>query len=181
MEAAAEDSQPACVVTDLVLPGADGMELQRALAWRYSFIFLTGRADVPAVVAAMSAGAIDFLEKPVLQERLFAAVHKGLAMAIARHRDAEAAAMLKRKMARLTSREREVMALVTTGIRNKQVAHYLGTTEKTIKAHRAHIMEKLELGSLAELVRYADQSQLDVEFGLNLAACQRSENALIWK
>ncbi|WP_180862955.1 response regulator transcription factor [Cupriavidus pauculus] len=148
---------PACIVTELRLPGMDGLALQSALASRFPFIVLTGYADVPTAVATLLGGAIEFLEKPVMEERLLAAVDKGLALAQATHTYNQAAAELQRKFGQLTPREQEVMSLVTTGMRNKEIAMHLGTAEKTIKVHRAHIMQKLNLESLAEMVRCADQ------------------------
>lgn len=151
------DANPACVIADLLLPGIDGLELQRILGKRFPMIVLTGHADIPSVIKAMSGGAIDFLEKPVLENRLLAAVERGVALAKNSFlADQEQAALLLRAK-RLTPREREVMALVITGLRNKAIASKLGIVEKTIKVHRAHIMQKLEVNSLADMVRCADK------------------------
>lgn len=148
---------PACVIADLRLPGMSGAEFQRALPARYPFIMLTGFANVDAAVAAMQAGALDFLEKPIPHDRLFASVGNALSVAQQLHDQAQLLAHLRMKIDRLTPRELEVMGLVATGMRNKQIASQLGTVEKTIKVHRAHVMEKMELSSLVEIVRCADR------------------------
>lgn len=151
------DIAPACLVLDLQMPDMDGLALQQDLQRQLPVIFLTGHADVARAVMAMQAGAIDFLEKPVSDVQLLAAVAKGCECA-ARHfacqRELRA---LRQKVDRLTPREREVLSWIVTGYRNKQVASQLGTVEKTIKVHRAHVMQKLEVDSLPALVRIADR------------------------
>jgi len=152
---------PGCVVLDFAMPGLNGLELQKALVARDSvlpIIFLTGRGDVPTSVRAMKGGALDFLTKPVNDSDLLAAVDQ----AIERNRQwretrAERDAFARR-MKSLTPREREVMAQIVEGKLNKQVAAALGTVEKTIKVHRARVMEKLQVRSLAELVRLAERA-----------------------
>jgi FixJ family two-component response regulator len=153
-----ECDAPRCLVLDLQMPGLDGLSLQEALAQRNALpptVFLTGHADIPISVRAMKAGAVDFLTKPVSRDTLLAAVRTALA------RDAEARSAqdrLRASRARyetLTPREREVFAGVVAGKLNKQIAGELGTTERTIKAHRAQMMEKMRVGSVAELVHLA--------------------------
>jgi FixJ family two-component response regulator len=150
---------PGCVLADLHMPGPSGLDLQQVLAKAehpLPVIFLTGHGDIPISVQAMRGGAEDFLTKPVKKDLLFAAINRALA------RDArERAARAERREWQgrydtLTPREREVMALVVAGNPNKQIAGDLGTVERTVKAHRAHIMEKMQVASLAELVRVSE-------------------------
>jgi len=146
----------ACLVLDVRLAGEDGLQVQDALqtaAWRPPIIFLTGYGTVPLCVRAMRGGAIDFLQKPVDAEALLAAIATALAQD-ARTRDRQCHhEELCQRVATLTPRERDVLGLVTTGLLNKEVASALGTSEKTIKAHRAHVMQKMQARSLAALVR----------------------------
>jgi RNA polymerase sigma factor (sigma-70 family) len=151
---------PGCVLLDLSLPGRSGLEVQEVLnrserAW--PIIFITGHGDIPSSVRAMKAGALDFLTKPFDAEQLLGAVEQGIARDAAQRTAQEERRELARRVATLTPREREVFALVVTGLMNKQIAKQLGTTEKTIKVHRSHVMEKLDVGSLAELVHLADR------------------------
>ena len=157
---ALETQEPSCVVADLRMPGLSGLDLQDELARRgldLPLLFISGRADVTSSVRAMRGGAVDFLEKPVSDVDLLRAVTR----ALARNREQQAARReretLQARLARLTPREREVFALVASGLLNKQVGHQLGTTEKTIKVHRARVMEKMEARSLADLVRMAER------------------------
>ena len=157
LDTATLDTGPACVVLDLMMPDMDGLMLQRDLQRKLPVIFLTGHADVALAVRAIQAGAIEFLEKPVADTLLLSAVERACVAAVERfafHQDQQA---LLRKIERLTPREREVLAWIVTGYRNKQVASQLGTVEKTIKVHRAHVMQKLEVNSLPALVRLADR------------------------
>jgi FixJ family two-component response regulator len=151
---------PGCIVLDVRMPGPSGLELQEALAQRgvsLPIIFLTGHGDIPMSVRAMKAGAIDFLTKPISRKTLLDAVQTALA------RDAEqqlASARVLELRARydtLTPREREVFSGVTAGKLNKQIAAELGTAERTIKAHRAQVMEKMRVTSVADLVHVAGQ------------------------
>jgi len=146
----------ACLILDMRLVGEDGLRVQDALrtaAWRPPIIFLTGHGTVPLCVRAMRGGAIDFLQKPVDEEDLLAAISTALEQD-ARARDSQRQYVeLQRRIATLTPRERDVIGLVTIGLLNKEIAYALGTTEKTIKAHRAHIMQKMQATSVAELVR----------------------------
>jgi FixJ family two-component response regulator len=151
---------PGCILLDLRMPGASGLDLQQSLARmeeRLPIIFLTGQGDIPASVSAMKAGAVDFLTKPVRRETLLSAVQNALAID-AKERAARAALReLRNRYENLTPREREVLVHVVSGKLNKQIAFDLGTAERTIKAHRASIMEKLCVQSLADLVRVAQE------------------------
>jgi FixJ family two-component response regulator len=154
-------SRPGCLVLDVEMPGLTGVELQRALAGRHSalpIIFLTGHGDLDMGVRAMKLGAVDFLTKPVDGDVLLEAVRD--ATERSRVIVAARAAMneVQRLLATLTPREREVLPLVVSGQLNKQVAARLGTVEKTIKVHRAHVMAKLGVRTLAELVHFADKA-----------------------
>jgi FixJ family two-component response regulator len=155
------DDRPACVLLDFRMPEVNGLELQKTLtdAQALTVVFLTGHADVQTSVAAMKAGAADFLTKPVEEDLLLAAVTKAVAQSAAQQAgDRERVAFLAR-LARLTPRERQVGALVIQGLLNKQIAGELGTAEKTVKVHRARVMEKLKVGSVAELARLAERTR----------------------
>jgi FixJ family two-component response regulator len=151
---------PGCVILDLQMPGLGGLEVQEIVQQQpqpLPVIFLTGHGDVPSSVRALKQDAVDFLMKPVPADDLLAAVKRALAS------DADARAQRRQErelLARyeeLTPREREVLALVVRGLLNKQVAYELGTVERTIKAHRAQIMAKMQVESLADLVRAAER------------------------
>ena len=149
-----------CVVLDLHMPGAGGLELQTALAEAddpMPVIFLTGHGDIPSSVRAMRQGAVDFLTKPVKKEPLFEAVGRALARNVAERERRACLRALQERYDTLTPREREVLAHVIAGQLNKQIAGDLHTCERTIKAHRAAIMNKLSLQSVAELVRFAQE------------------------
>jgi FixJ family two-component response regulator len=151
------DSAPICAVVDLQMPEMDGIALQQALSRRIPVVILTGHADVGKAVQAMQAGAIDFLEKPVQDRTLLTAVERACECATEQFARKAELRLLRQKVDRLTPREREVLAWIVSGLRNKQVASELGTVEKTIKVHRAHVMQKLEVDSLPALVRIADK------------------------
>jgi len=149
---------PACLVLDVHLPDVSGLDLQRELAESgvdMPIIFITGRGSIPMSVRAMKEGAVEFLTKPVRSGELLtairAAIERDRASQLAR-RETDA---LRDRYERLTAREREVFALVLAGLLNKQIAGELATSERTIKFHRGHIMEKMQAQSLAELVRMA--------------------------
>jgi FixJ family two-component response regulator len=152
--------RPVCLVLDVALPGLDGLELQQALAvseCARPVVFITGRGDIPTSVRAMKRGAVDFLTKPVNDTELLAAVHRAIeADRLARAARVEMDAM-RQRLASLTPREREVLVHVVAGRLNKQIAADLGIVEKTIKVHRARVMEKMAVGSLADLVRVAER------------------------
>ena len=151
---------PACLVLDIRMPGLSGLDLQGELQKRDSIlpiIFITGHGDIPMSVQAMKAGAVDFLPKPVKDKELLHAIEQALARAGRESTERSEIADIRRRSVTLTPREREVMELVVTGMINKQIAYELGTVEKTIKIHRARVMEKMKAGSLADLVRIAER------------------------
>jgi RNA polymerase sigma factor (sigma-70 family) len=147
--------QPGCFIIDVSLPQMSGLELGnslRAAGYWTPIIFITGLGDVPTSVRAMKSGAVDFLTKPVADSELLGAVDRALAHdADARQASAELQE-LERRLAGLTQREREVFALVVTGLLNKQIAARLGPSVKTVKVHRSRVMEKMQARSLAQLV-----------------------------
>jgi len=149
---------PSCLLLDLSLPGLNGLDLQKRLAVERTdmpIIFITGHGDIPKTVQAMKAGAVEFLTKPLNNNTLVSAIGKALERSrLALAQDAEMQE-LRARYASLTSREREVMALVVSGLLNKQVGGELGISEITVKAHRAQVMQKMKAGSLAALVRIA--------------------------
>lgn len=151
---------PGCLVLDVKMPGVTGLELQEKLTAVHRFIpiiFITGFGNIPASVQAMKAGAVDFLEKPFDDKTLLDAIHRAINRDIQyRQKNTELAA-LRRRSESLTNREREVFELVVTGMLNKQIAFQLGITEKTIKVHRARIMQKMAVQSFADLVRLAER------------------------
>ena len=150
-----------CLIADLRMPGMGGLDLQDQLSTHQvslPVIFLTGYGTVPASVRAMKAGAVDFLEKPVDDQTLLDAVHKALERDRRARGNQAGMQALEQRLAILTPREYEVLTFIISGRLNKQVAAELGTTEKTIKVHRARIMKKLQCASLAELVRLAEKA-----------------------
>ena len=152
---------PGCLVLDLALPGLSGLELQRVLeqhASRLPIVFLTGRGDIAHSVQAMKHGAADFLTKPVDDTALIAAIHEALAKDQAQRSAHLEQERVAKCLATLTERERQVLELIVAGRLNKQIAAELGTVEKTIKVHRARVMEKLQVRSLAALVQLAGQA-----------------------
>ncbi|MFL9961313.1 response regulator [Paraburkholderia sediminicola] len=150
-------SVPACLILDLQMPGMTGLEVQRNLDQLLPIVFLTGHGDIGSSVEAMKGGALDFLPKPVCESLLLAAVDRALKRACVEWTQRSERAELQERVNHLTRREREVMALVLTGRLNKQVASDLGAAEKTIKIHRARVMEKMKARSIVELVRLAEK------------------------
>jgi FixJ family two-component response regulator len=149
-----------CALLDVRMPKIDGLKLQEQLtrtAPHLSVVFLTGHGDVSTGVTAMKRGAADFLEKPVDGESLLAVVRRAAERSRALRKSHQQSSDLERRYARLSSRERQVFAMVTAGMLNKQVAYELKIVEKTIKVHRARVMQKMEAESLADLVRMADR------------------------
>lgn len=151
---------PSCLVLDVRMPGLTGLALQAALAAagrRLSIVFITGYGDVATTVKAMKGGAVDFLTKPVNARTLLSAIERGLSRARQLLRDQAKVTEIQGRIKTLTPRETEVLALVVTGKLNKQIASDLGVSEKMVKVHRGRVMQKMQAGSLAELVRLADQ------------------------
>jgi FixJ family two-component response regulator len=152
-------------VLDVKMPEVSGLELQRTLAraaHQVPIVFITGHGDISMSVRAMKAGAVDFLPKPFERQALLEAIERAVARD-ARALGAEARThAVQRRVALLTSREGQVFALVVTGMLNKQIASELGVGEKTVKVHRARVMEKMQAGSVAELVRLADEAGIVV-------------------
>jgi RNA polymerase sigma factor (sigma-70 family) len=159
--AAQAGTSPGCVLVDLHMPGLSGLDLQRALAKTehpLPVIFLTGHGDIPISVQAMREGAEDFLTKPVKKEPLFAAIARALARDAQEREQRARRRELRAHFDALTPREREVLAHVLRGQLNKQVASDLDTSERTIKAHRANLMAKLQVRSVAELAHLAHEA-----------------------
>lgn len=151
---------PVCLILDLQMPGMDGFELQAKLNASdhpIPIIFLTGHGDIPKSVQAMKAGAANFFTKPVRGAVLLRAVEEALARAQRDYAAQHELQELKMRLSRLTNRERQVLDRIITGRLNKQVAHELGTSEKTVKVHRARVMEKMQAHSLVELVHMTDR------------------------
>ena len=155
------ESESGCILLDVRIPGLSGPELQDRLSELGStlpIVFLTGFADVQTTVRAIKAGAEDFLTKPVSSEDLLAAVERALAHQLAARGQRNKLDTVRAHIARLTPREREVFELIVRGNTNKQVGNVLGATERTIKAHRHRVMEKMKVQSLAELVSLAERA-----------------------
>lgn len=157
--ACADADQAACLILDVRLRGADGLDFQQALAEsdvHVPVILITGHGDIPMTVRGMKAGAVNFLSKPFQEEDLLAAVGEAVAIDRRRRSEQRQGADVRARFALLTPREREVMALVTAGLMNKQVAGRLALSEITVKIHRGNLMRKMQAQSLADLVRMAE-------------------------
>jgi FixJ family two-component response regulator len=151
---------PACLVLDVRLPDVSGLEFQRDLAKanvHIPIIFISGHADVPVTVRAMKAGAVEFLTKPFRGQELLDAIQEAIAKDRVAWNERAQIADLRARYDTLTSREKEVLKLVVSGLLNKQSAAELGTSELTIKTHRAHVMKKMGAESLADLVRMSER------------------------
>ena len=155
-----DDEQPSCILLDVKMPGLSGPELQERLAKDTPFIpivFLSGRGDIPTSVKAMKSGAEDFLTKPVSKGDLVAAIERALAHAQTRLEQHRRVVKLRELISALTRREKQVFELIVRGRMNKQIAFDLGTTERTVKAHRQKVMQKFNVRSIAELVSSAER------------------------
>ncbi|WP_027534585.1 response regulator transcription factor [Bradyrhizobium sp. WSM3983] len=166
LDADPDDAQPGCILLDVRIPGLSGPDLQGRLIAKGStlpVIFLTGHADTPTTVRAIKAGAEDFLTKPVSSEQLLDAIERALARQNAAHAQRGKLETFRTRLATLTQRERQVFDMIVRGKINKQVAHEHGTTERTVKAQRHQVMEKMQVHSLAELVSVAERlGMLDI-------------------
>jgi FixJ family two-component response regulator len=160
---AARPDVPACLVLDVRLPGASGLNFQQELeksGVAIPVIFITGHGDIPMSVRAIKAGAVEFLTKPFRDQELLDAINAGIERNRAQRREGAMIEDLRQRFAALTAREREIMALVILGRMNKQIAGELGVSEVTVKVHRGQIMRKMRAKSLPELVRMGDVLRL---------------------
>lgn len=154
---------PSCVIVDVQMPRLNGIDLQKALIQRRreeQLVFITGHGNIPMSVEAMKAGAVDFLPKPFKPGQLLDCVERALARSAEQRRRTEEKNSARRLLDLLTPREFEVMQLVITGMLNKQVGAELGMAEKTVKVHRGRVMQKLEVTSVAELVRLVEKAEV---------------------
>jgi len=159
----ASPNVPSCLVLDVRMPEISGLDFQRNLTAaeiHIPIVFITGHGDIPMTVRAMKAGAVQFLTKPFRGQDLIEAIREGLARDRVARRERAELAPIRARYNTLTAREREVLNLVLTGMLNKQIAGDLGTSESTIKNHRVHIMQKMEVDSLAELVKVCERLKL---------------------
>ena len=166
----------------MAMPGLDGLKLQRALAVAEiprPIIFLSGRSDVPTSVKAMKAGAVDFLTKPVNADDLVAAVQRAIDIDLQARRDQTELNEVLQRLGALTPREREVLQHVVAGRLNKQIAAALGTVEKTIKVHRARVMEKMHTRSVVELVRMTQRAGIESRT-IRKAGCNWAPPVAAW-
>ncbi len=160
LDALPDESKPSCILLDVRIPGLSGPQLQARLhdlGSALPIVFLTGHADIPTTVRTIKAGAEDFLTKPVSSDQLLGAIERALLHHQTARNMRDRLDALRSLVALLTPREREVFELVVRGKMNKQIAAQLGTTERTIKAHRQKVMEKMKVQSLAELVSIAER------------------------
>lgn len=154
---------PSCLVVDIKMPGLSGIDLQKALIERgreERIVFVTGHGDVPMCAQAMKAGAIDFLLKPFKRKELLQSVERALSRSTEQRQRESAKNHARALIEKLTPREFQVMQLVATGMLNKQVGAELGTAEKTVKTHRSHVMQKLGITSVAELIRVLQKAEM---------------------
>jgi FixJ family two-component response regulator len=149
-----------CLILDVRMPGMSGLELQKKLLSAKTplpVIFITGHGTIPMSVHAMKAGAVDFLPKPFDEQELLDAINRAIIQQKERETKKDEIDMLHRRLKALTSREYEVFSLIVTGMANKEVSYKIGTSERTVKAHRAKIMKKMHAESLADLIRFSEK------------------------
>jgi FixJ family two-component response regulator len=154
---------PSCVIVDVQMPGLNGIELQKALIQRRreeQLVFITGHGNIPMCAKAMKAGAVDFLPKPFKHKELLESVERALGRSVEQGRRVSKKKHARNLLDRLTPREFEVMELVARGLLNKQVAAELGIAETTVKCHRAHVMKKLEITSVPELMLLLQKAEV---------------------
>jgi len=154
---------PSCVIVDVQMPGLNGIELQKALIQRRreeQLVFITGHGNIPMCAKAMKAGAVDFLPKPFKHKELLESVERALGRSVEQCRRVSKKKHARNLLDRLTPREFEVMELVARGLLNKQVAAELGIAETTVKCHRAHVMKKLEITSVPELMLLLQKAEV---------------------
>lgn len=161
LESGYSSEGPSCLILDVKMPGLSGFELQEKLSkadYEMPIIFITGHGDIPSTVKAMKKGAVDFLSKPFEEKDLFAAISAALRKDSKTRSDISEYEKVKENLDKLTLREYEILTFVIAGALNKQIAYLLNITEKTVKAHRAKVMAKMDVDSLAELVRIAEKA-----------------------
>ena len=154
---------PSCVIVDVQMPGLNGIELQKALIQRRreeQLVFITGHGNIPMCAKAMKAGAVDFLPKPFKHKELLESVERALGRSVEQCRRVSKKKHARNLLDRLTQREFEVMELVARGLLNKQIAAELGIAETTVKCHRAHVMQKLEITSVPELMLLLQKAEV---------------------
>jgi two-component system response regulator FixJ len=156
--AAYGEGRPGCLLLDVAMPGMSGLEVQAELKQRdlkIPIVFLTGHGDIPMAVKAVQSGATDFLEKPFHADVLVERIQKALALDVECRQMEQQSSSIRQRHDQLTSREREVMALVVDGFSSKEIAIELGISFRTVEVHRTHVMHKMAAGNLAELVNLA--------------------------
>jgi FixJ family two-component response regulator len=166
-----------CLVLDVYMPGMTGLDLQRELKAKnvdLPIIFLTGHGDIPMTVHALKSGAVHFLTKPLREQELMEVIRQALEVDRAARVQRAELQELRRRLESLTRRQRRVMSLAVSGYLNKQIAHELGTSERTVKLHRGQVMRKMAAQSFADLVKQAEKLGLRIEADLNSSAAPRA-------